>query len=295
MRALTSFLAVILALAAITAYFTFFTVHQTEQAMVLQFGQPKKVIKDAGLKWKLPFVQNVVYFDKRVLELDAPPQELIVLGKKRLVVDAFARYRITDPLRFFQTVNNLVTARNRLSDILNANLRRVLSKTALEDIVKVKRRALTREILALVDAEARDFGMRVIDVRIKRADLPKKISENVFRRMQAERQREAAQYRAEGAELANAIRAKADREVVTIKAAATRKAEIIRGEGDAERNKIFAEAFGRDPEFFAFYRSMKAYEQGLEQGTRMLLTPSTEFFRYFNDPEGKNLRRKSPR
>jgi len=286
MRAFMSFLFVILVLAAITAYFTLYSVHQTQMAMVLQFGDPKAVITEPGLKFKLPFVQNVIFFDKRVLELDAPPQQLIVRGKKRLVVDAFARYKIVKPLRFFQTVNNLVTARNRLSDILNANLRRILAQSELDDIVREKRRHLTKKILALVDTQATDFGIKVVDVRIKRADLPKKISENVFRRMQAEREREASQYRAEGAQLANTINAKADRTVITIKAEATREGEKIRGTGDAERNKIFAEAFNRDPEFFAFSRSMKAYEKGIAKGARLVLSPDTEFFRYFNDSKG---------
>ena len=288
MRIFTTTLLILIGIALVVAYFTLFMVHQTQQAMVLEFGAPKKVITQPGLKWKIPFVQNVVFFDKRLLDLDSPSQQVLVLGKKRLVVDAFARYKIIDPLRFFQTIRNLNVARDRLSSIVNASLRRVLAKSSLDDVVRDKRLALMSQITDLVNKEAKDFGMEVVDVRIKRADLPEKISNDVFKRMRAERAQEAAQYRAEGEERARRLRAGADRKVVEIKAEATQKSEILRGEGDAERNRIYAEAFNQDPDFFSFYRSMQAYEEGLKAGdTRMLLSPDSEFFRYFNNPTGK--------
>ncbi len=286
MKTLFSVVIVLLIAGAVIAYNSLFTVNETQKAMVLQLGNPQTVHETPGLKFKTPFIQDVVYFDDRVLELDSPPQELIVLGKKRLVVDAFARYRISDPLKFFQTVNNLQTARLRFSDILNAELREVLASSELDDIVRDKRRELTEQILAGVQAETQQLGVQFIDIRIKRADLPEQISNDVFARMRAEREREAAQFRAEGAELARAIRSQAEREAVTIRANATRESEIIRGEGDAERNNIFAEAFGKDPDFFAFYRSMQAYERGLSRDTRLVISPDSTFFRYFGDPGG---------
>jgi len=289
MRIAGSLFVILLVVAAVLIYQSLFIVNETQRAMVLQFGAPQRVEETPGLKFKTPFIQDVVFFDDRVLELDSPPQELIVLGKKRLVVDAFARYRISDPLQFFQTVSNLRTARLRFSDILNAQLRTVFASAELDDIVRDKRRQLTEAILKGVQAETANLGVEFIDVRIKRADLPEQISNDVFARMRAEREREAAQFRAEGAEMARAIRSQAEREAVTIRAEATRESEILRGEGDAERNAIFADAFGRDPEFFAFYRSMQAYEKGLQRDTRLVISPDSEFFRFFGDPTGRQL------
>lgn len=273
---------------AVGAYLTLFTVNETQQALVLQFGEPKRVIKEPGLNYKIPFLQNVDFFDNRILELDAPAQEAIASDRKRLVVDAFLRYRIEDPLKFFQTVLDERRARQRLSTVLESSLRRVLGESTFTAVVRDDRGKLMSEITQLVDGEAKNFGIKIVDVRLKRADLPEANSLAIYRRMQTERQREAAEIRAQGEEQARRIRADADRQVTVLKANATRDAEKLRGEGDAERNNVFADAFTRDADFFGFYRSMQAYEAGLQgKDTRMLMSPNTEFFRYFNDPSGK--------
>lgn len=287
MRALLAVLLVLVGAAAAAVYLSAFIVNQTEQAIVLQFGKPKDVITKPGLHWKLPFVETVDYFDKRILDLDTSPQEVIASDQKRLVVDAFARFRIVNALLFYQAVRDERTARLRLGTILEAALRRTLGAATFEDLVRNQREGLMKRIAEQVNAEAKDLGIEVVDVRIKRADLPEANSEAVYKRMQTERQREAAEFRAEGAAAANRIKATGDREAVVIKAEATKKADQIRGEGDAERNRVFAEAFGKDPDFFAFYRSMQAYEQGLKStDTRLVLSPDSAFFRYFQDPAG---------
>ena len=271
----------------VTAYLTLFTVYQTQQALVLEFGKAKRVIKDAGLNLKIPFIQNVEFFDKRILDLDATSQEAIASDQKRLIVDAFLRYRIVDPLRFYQTVRDERIARQRLSTILESSLRRVLGESSFIAVVRDEREDLMKRITEQVNANAEDFGIEIVDVRIKRADLPEANSQAIFRRMQTEREQEAAQIRAQGEEVSRRIRAEADRDVTVLKAEATRESEVLRGQGDAERNNIFNKAFGKDPDFFGFYRSMQAYEAGLKSSdTRLLLTPNTEFFRYFNDPAG---------
>jgi membrane protease subunit HflC len=235
----------------------------------------------------VPFIQNVVFFDKRLLDLDSAPQEVIAADQKRLVVDAFARWRITNPLLFYQSVNNELRARSQLSDFLEAALRRVLGAASFEAVVRDDRNDLMRKITNEMNENAQKFGMTVVDVRIKRADLPEANSLAIFRRMQTERQREAAEIRAEGEEASRRIRADADRQVTVVKADATGESERIRGAGDAEKNRVFAEAFGKDPDFFAFYRSMQAYESALQSGdTRMLLSPDSEFFRYFKNALG---------
>jgi len=277
----------LIAAAVILLFMSVYTVNETQQALVLQFGQPVKVVKKPGLKFKYPVIQNVDFFDKRILELDAPAQEAIASDRKRLVVDAFLRYRIEDPLKFFQTVLDERRARQRLSTVLESSMRRVLGESTFTAVVRDDRGKLMAQITKLVDAEAANFGIEIIDVRLKRADLPEANSLAIYRRMQTERQREAAEIRAQGEEQARRIRADADRQVTVIKANATRDAEKLRGEGDAERNQVFADAFTRDADFFAFYRSMQAYEAGLKgSDTRMLMSPNTEFFRYFNDPKG---------
>jgi len=287
LRALSATIVVILGLAAAAAYFSFFIVHQNEQAIVLEFGRPERIITEPGLYTRIPIVQTVDYFDKRILDLDTAPQEVTASDQKRLTVDAFARYRIIDPLKFYQTVRYERNVRSRLGPIIESSLRRVLGGSPFQDLVKDKREALMKRIAQVVNEEGKEFGLEVVDVRIKRADLPEQNSKNIFDRMRAERQREAAEFRAEGVGGANRIRANADREVTVIKADATREGERIRGDGDAERNRIFAEAFSRDPDFFAFYRSMQAYETGIKSAdTRMLLTPDGEFFKYFTNPNG---------
>jgi membrane protease subunit HflC len=281
-------LAVLLAAALIVAYSSLFTVYQTQQALVIRLGQPVRVINEPGLNFKAPFIDSVVYIDKRILDLEAPPQEVIASDQKRLVVDAFARYRIKDPLRFYQTLGSINGANSQLSILLNSALRRVLGEVTFTHVVRDQRADLMARIRELVDHEATTYGVEVVDVRIRRADLPEQNSQAVYQRMQTERQREAAEFRAQGAQRAQEIRSRADREVTVLVAEATSKSEQVRGEGDATRNQIFAEAFSQDPDFFAFYRSMQAYEQGLRHNdTRLLLKPDSNFFRYFTDPSGK--------
>ncbi len=284
-RGLLAFLLLLVAGVAVAAYLALFVVKQTDQAIVLEFGKPKRVIKVPGLHWKIPIAETVDYFDKRILDLDTSPQEVIASDQKRLVVDAFARFKIVDPLLFYQTVREEATARRRLGNLLEASLRRALGAASFQDVVRDKREQLMATITDQVNQEAEDLGVEVVDVRIKRADLPEANSEAIYRRMQTERQREAAEARAEGAAAANRIRATADREATIIKAEANKKSEQIRGEGDAERNRIFAEAFNQDPDFFNFYRSIQAYRGAFKPGdTRMILSPDSDFFRYFRNP-----------
>jgi membrane protease subunit HflC len=298
LKALTAALVVLAGVAGVAAYLSMFIVRVDEQAVVLQFGSPQQVINQPngkygpGLYFRIPLVQTVDYFDKRILDLDTPPLEVIVADKKRLVVDAFARYRIVDPLLFYQAVRTESGVQIRLRPIVESALRGVLGASSFMDVVRDTRGALMQRISKQVNEEGRQFGLEVVDVRIKRADLPEQNQKSVFDRMRAERQKEAAEIRAEGAGAANKIKADADRQVTVINADATRDGERIRGEGDAERNRIFAEAFGRDPDFFAFYRSMQAYEtsvKGGESETRMLLSPDSEFFRYFSNPNGGSV------
>src|SRR6516165_979815 len=263
------------------AYATLFTVPQTRQALVVRLGQPIRVVTEPGLNYKIPLIDSVIPIDKRILDLENPAQELFASDQKRLVVDAFARYRIVDPLKFYQSVGSVEGANSRLSSLLNSALRRVLAEATLIQVVKDQREQLQKE------AEA--FGISVVDVRIRRADMPAENSQAVYQRMQTQRQREAQGYRSAGTQEAQEIRAKADRDVTVLLAEAQSKGEQMRGEGDAERNRIFAEAFGQDPEFFSFYRSMQAYEAGLRANdTRMVLKPDSDFFRYFGDPSGKS-------
>ena len=259
-----------------------FIVDQREQVLVLQFGDPKRVIQEPGLNFKIPFIQQVVRFDKRLLDYDNAPEEVIASDQKRLVGDAFARYHIVDPLKFYQTVGSEMLLRPRLGSAINSTLRQVLGTAPLQQVVSEKRGSLMLDIRNIVRREALTFGIQVEDVRIKRADLPDENSEAIYRRMQTERQQEAAELRAKGAEEAQKIRAEANRQKVVIVAEAERDSQILRGDGEGEMNRIFAEAFGRDPEFFSFYRSMQAYEAALgADDTTMVLSPDSDFFRYF--------------
>ncbi len=279
---------VVLVALLLVAYSSFFTVYQTQQALVVRLGQPVRVINEPGLNVKLPFVDNVIGIDKRILDLEAPAQEVIASDQKRLVVDAFARYRIQDALRFYQTLGSIQGANSQLAILLNSALRRVLGEVTFTHVVRDQRAELMARIRELVDHEAANYGISVVDVRIRRADLPEQNSQAVYQRMQTERQREAAEFRAQGAQRGQEIRSRADREVTVLVADATNKSEQIRGEGDAQRNEIFAAAFNQDADFFAFYRSMQAYETGLKANdTRLLLKPDSSFFRYFNNPSGK--------
>jgi membrane protease subunit HflC len=256
---------------------------------VVRLGQPVRIVTDPGLHSKVPLIDSVINIDKRILDLENPAQEVIASDQKRLVVDAFARYRITEPLKFYQTLGTVDGANLQLSILLNSALRRVLGEATLTQVVRDQREHLMTLVREQLGAEARSFGIDVVDVRIRRADLPEQNSQAVYQRMQTERQQEAAQIRAQGTQRAQEIRARADRDVTVLLADAQSKGEQTRGEGDAERNRIFAEAYGRDPDFFSFYRSMQAYEAGLRPNdTRMLLKPDTDFFRYFVDPSGKS-------
>jgi len=280
--------AILIVAALFIAYSSLFTVYQTQQALVLRLGQPVHVVSEPGLHLKAPFIDNVIAIDKRILDLESPAQEVIASDQKRLVVDAFARYRIKEPLRFYQTVGTVERANQQLSILLNSALRRVLGEATLTQVVRDQREQLMARVREQLDTEAQAFGISVVAVRIRRADLPEQNSQAVYERMKTERQQEAAQFRAQGSQRAQEIRARADRDVTVLLADAQSKGEQTRGEGDGERNRIFAEAFGRDPEFFAFYRSMQAYEGGLKSNdTRMLLKPDSEFFRFFVDPSGK--------
>jgi membrane protease subunit HflC len=280
--------AALLIVALIIAYSTMFTVYQTRQALVVRLGQPVRVVTEPGLNFKIPLIDNVIHIDNRILDLENPAQEVIASDQKRLVVDAFARYRIKEPLKFYQTVGTVERANQQLSILLNSALRRVLGEATLTQVVRDQREQLMARVREQLDTEAQAFGISVVDVRIRRADLPEQNSQAVYQRMQTERQQEAAQFRAQGSQRSQEIRARADRDVTVLLADAQSKGEQTRGEGDGERNRIYAEAFGRDPEFFAFYRSMQAYEAGLKSGdTRMLLKPDSEFFRFFVDPSGK--------
>jgi membrane protease subunit HflC len=280
--------AALVVLALIVAYGTLFTVYQTRQALVVRLGEPVRVITEPGLNYKVPLIDSVITIDKRILDLENPAQEVIASDQKRLVVDAFARYRIKDVLKFYQTVGNVEFGNSQLSILLNSALRRVLGEATLTQVVRDQREHLMARVRDQLNTEAQGYGIAVVDVRIRRADLPEQNSQAVYQRMQTERQQEAAQYRAEGAQKAQEIRAKADRDVTVLLAEAQSKGERTRGEGDGERNRIFADAYGRDPDFFAFYRSMQAYEAGLRANdTRMLLKPDSEFFRFFVDPSGK--------
>jgi len=277
----------VLFFAVIVLYSSIFTVSQTEQALVVRLGRPVDVVSQPGLNFKAPFIDTVISIDKRILDLENPSQEVIASDQKRLVVDAFARYRIKDPLRFYQSIGSIQAANIQLTTLLNAALRRVLGEVSFITVVRDERENLMARIRDYLDKEADQYGIQVVDVRIRRADLPEQNSLAVYKRMQTEREREAQEFRAQGGQKAQEIRSKADREAVVIVAEANSTAEQTRGVGDAERNRLFAEAYGRDPEFFAFYRSMTAYETGLRSNdTRFLLRPDSEFFRFFANPSG---------
>ena len=277
---------IVLGLLGLIAYLSIFTVFEIKNAIVLQFGDPKRVIMEPGLNFKIPFVQNVVFIDNRILDIDAPPAEVIASDQKRLIVDAYVKFKIIDVLDFYKTLGNENVARSRISAIVNSRIRSVLGERPLAAVLSEDRANLMKEITALVENEVNAYGISIVDVRIKRADLPEANSEAIFRRMQTEREREAKEFRAQGAEIAQRIRSTADKDVTIIKSQAEKKANIIRGEGDGEANRVFAEAFNTDPEFFAFFRAMQAYAEGLQNSdTTMILSPDSEFFKYFANPD----------
>jgi modulator of FtsH protease HflC len=273
----------------IVGYSSVFTVAQTEQVLVVRLGEPLGGgITEPGLHFKAPFIDTVISIDKRILDLENPSQEVIASDQKRLVVDAFARYRIKNALRFYQSVGSIQAVNIQLTTLLNASLRRVLGEVTFITVVRDQREALMARIREQLDKEADGYGIQVVDVRIRRADLPEQNSQAVYQRMQTERQREAAEFRAQGGQKAQEIRSNADREATVIVAEANSTAEQVRGAGDGERNRLFAEAYGKDPDFFAFYRSMSAYENGLKSNdTRFLLRPDSDFFKFFSNSSGK--------
>ncbi|HCX18055.1 MAG TPA: protease modulator HflC, partial [Afipia sp.] len=278
----------ILLVAVVVGYSSLFTVSETQQVLLVRLGEPVRVVTTPGLNFKVPFIDTVISIDKRILDLENPAQEVIASDQKRLVVDAFARYRIKDALRFYQTLGSIQAANIQLTTLLNAAMRRVLGEVTFITVVRDDRDALMSKIRTQLDRETASYGISVVDVRIRRADLPEQNSQAVYQRMQTERQREAAEFRAQGGQKAQEIRSRADREATVIIADANSQAEQVRGEGDGERNRLFAEAYGKDVDFFAFYRSMTAYENSMKSNdTRFLLRPDSEFFRYFANPAGK--------
>jgi len=281
---LSKFLIPLIIAIVFAIYLSLFTVKEINQAIVLQFGDPKKVIAEPGLQVKIPFIQNVVYLDRRILSLDPAPEEVIASDQKRLIVDAYARFKIVDPLKFYISVGDERVARSRLATIINSRIRSVLGTQSLATLLSEDRAKQMAIIQEGVNAEAEKFGITIIDVRIKRADLPQANSEAIYKRMQTEREREAKEFRARGAEMAVTITSTADKEVTVLLANAKKKSEIMKGEGDGERNKIFANAFGKDPEFFSFYRAMQAYETALIGGdTSLILSPDSDFFKFFGN------------
>ncbi|MCF8468724.1 MAG: protease modulator HflC [Sneathiella sp.] len=282
-RTVLTVIAVLLIALGVVAASSMFTVYQTEQAIVMQFGKPQKVIQEPGLNFKLPFVQDVVYVDKRVLAVSTKREEVVTRDQKRLMVDSFARFRIADPLLYYQSFGNIQIAYERLETILNSQLRQNLGRQILTNIVSGERSNLMNQIRTQVNVEAKPSGIGVVDVRIVRADLPKENSDKVFDRMRSQREQEAKEIRATGAEIAQRIRANAEKERTVLIANAQKDSDILRGEGDGEKNRIFAEAFGKDPAFFSFYRSMQAYRASMsDSDTSMVLSPDSEFFRYFD-------------
>jgi len=281
---LNKFLIPIIAIAGFAIFLSLFVVKEINQAIVLQFGDPKKIISKPGIQVKIPFIQNVVFIDRRILSLDPAPEEVIASDQKRLIVDAYARFKIVDPLKFYISVGDERVARSRLATIINSRLRSVLGKQSLATLLSEDRSKQMDIIQTDVNTEAQKFGIEIIDVRIKRADLPQANSEAIYKRMQTEREREAKEFRAKGAEMAVTITSTADKEVTVLLANAKKQSEIMKGEGDGQRNKIFAEAFGKDPKFFAFYRAMQAYETALIGGdTSLILSPDSDFFKFFGD------------
>jgi membrane protease subunit HflC len=266
---------------------SFYIVDQTKQTLVLRFGEPVREIRDPGLQWKIPFIEETVFYERRTLDVDPPRQQVILSDQKRLDVDSYARYLITDPLQFFRSIRTEREAVNRLSNIINSSLRRVLGNQTLFQVLSDGRVEIMAQIKEGVNESATRFGVEIVEVRIRRADYPDATRENIYSRMISEREREAKQFRAEGSEQAQKIRADADKQRTIVIAESQKQAETLRGEGDGLAIKIYADAFGQDPEFFAFYRSMQAYQRSMASGdTTMVLSPDSEFFRFFNSMSG---------
>lgn len=264
-----------------------FTMNERQQGLVLQFGEPKRVIQSSGLHFKLPLIQNVVRYDIRILEYDLPIEEIIAVDKKRMLVDSFTRFKIVDPLEFYKTVGTESSVRNRLNSNVISSLRRIVGRVTLEELLSEERSKIMEDIRQEVNSEASRFGIEIVDVRIRRADLPEANSQAIYERMISERVREAKEFRAKGSEVAQKIRAEADKDKTVILAEATKKSEILRGKGESEAVNIYADAFEKDPDFYSFYRSMQAYGKVLgEDGTTMILSPDSEFLEFFNNSKG---------
>ncbi len=283
---------VLVILGGIVAFSSLYTVHQTQQALILEFGQPRHEEPRPGLHAKLPW-RTATYYDKRILSLDPPAQEIILADQKRIIVDAFVRYRIVSPLRFKLRADTELNFIDIFGRILNSGVRAQVGRVLLADMLSNKRDVVMNRITDELKRQAKDFGIVVVDVRIGRTDLPPTTSESVYNRMQSQREAQAAKLRAEGAEIRARIEAEANRDRTIIIAEAQREAQILRGEGEGERTRILNDAFGKDPEFFAFYRSMEAYDAALSDGTNMVLSPDSEFFRFFNDLPGDSSRGRS--
>ena len=267
----------------------FFVVDQTKQVIVLQFGEPRAVHQSPGLKFKLPFIQNVVYYDSRVLNLDPAQEEVILRDQKRIVVDSIVRYMIKDPLKFFQTTRTELALNDRLGRIVNSSVRGVIAQYQLNDLLSDDRDKIMAEIFENVREDQDTFGIEIVDLRLKRTELTPEVQSNVFDRMRTEREREANLLRAEGQEISQKIKATADREKIEIIAEAEKQSNILKGEGEAARNQILNEAFAKDPEFFEFIRSMEAYADTFKDGTTtMVISPDSDFFEYFENSEGAN-------
>lgn len=284
-----TYILIALGLLVFIGYNTLFVVQQTQQAIVLQFGEPKRTVQNPGLNWKIPFIQNVVFYENRVLSMMSQGSEQVILSdQKRLEVDTYARYSIVDPLKFYQTVRTVRIAQERLEAMVDSSTRRVLGNHSLVDILSEQRNEIISTIRKEVNASADALGINIVDVRIRRADYPDATSQNIFNRMKSEREREAKEFRATGEEEAQKIRATADKERTVLIAEARRTAEIVRGSGDSKSIAIYAEAFGVDEDFYSFYRSMQAYRKSFgENSTSMLLSPDSEFFRYFSSKSGE--------
>lgn len=289
MKASLAAVGIVVVILGLVAYSSVFTVDQRQQAIVLQFGEPKRVIQDPGLQFKIPFIQDVRVFDKRVLNLDPPSEEVLLSDQKRILVDAYARYRITNPLQFYTAVNNEGALRDRFGKTMNSNVRNQLAQHPLTALLSEERAGIMATIQEEVKRSATSFGIQVVDLRIGRAELPEDISNNVYERMRSEREREANLLRAEGDELKQRITANADRQVTVTLAEANKQGQILIGEGDAERNRIVSEAYGQDIDFFRFVRSMNAYRESLGQGTTMVLTPDSDFFRFLGSRTGDDF------
>ncbi len=278
---------IVIGVAAIVGWSSAFTVHQTQQALVLQFGNPVRPVENPGLNFKMPFIQNVRFFDKRILDLDPQPTEILLADQKRINVDSFARYKIVDPLEFLKTAQSDANFRQIFGNLVNSAVRAEVAKSSLADMLSSKRAGVMTKIFDTLAAQAPKFGVELVDLRIGRTDLPDATLQSVYNRMRSDRVAQAAQLRAEGEEQKLTIQAEADRKRTVIFAEANRTSQILRGEGEGSKNKILGDAFGQDPEFFNFYRSMEAYEGAFDDGTTMVLSPNSEFFRYFNEAQPK--------